>query len=331
MIVTADLHLTGRERDSYRWAALSRIREVVQERKASHLLILGDLTDAKDGHDAKLVNMILAALDGMGVDVHVLMGNHDYKDPLVPFFGFLHFIPGLQFFNHPTVQQYGKLRALLLPHTTTPVETWDKIELPPNLDVIFCHQTFNGALAANGSALESTLRPSYWHRRGFRGRVYSGDIHKPQDLGHVTYVGTPYPVSFGDDHVPRLLEVTKKGHEEIRMRSIRKVVREIERAEDLRDLRKGDQVKVRLRLPRSEFVAFDEHRTAILAFAEKRGVEVHAVELQEAGKIERKPAAIQRSDPGDPIRTLQTFCRARSVPRDEREAGETILSKVHKN
>ena len=55
-LVTADLHLSEKPRDGYRFAAMERIAELIEKHKPSTLLLLGDLTESKDYHPALLVN-----------------------------------------------------------------------------------------------------------------------------------------------------------------------------------------------------------------------------------------------------------------------------------
>lgn len=336
MLITTDLHLTDRERDEYRWELFPWLARRLFKDPDKLILILGDLTDEKDGHGSALVNRIVDALHSLPGRVMVLMGNHDYRDRKTPFFRFLGRSGGdVHFVHEPTEFVHRRMSMLLLPHTRTPVEDWDRLEPPRGLDAIFCHQTFNGAAAANGSELASPLPANYWRDRGITCPVLSGDIHTPQELGQVTYVGTPYPVAFGDAHEPRVASTRMEGRKLhvswLPVPSIRKAVLEIAGPEGLAGLQAGDQAKVRLRLARAEFAEFDARKSAILAQAKKQGVHVHAVELLEATGDELQQAAAARTAPGltaEPSKLLKAFCRARQVPPAEREAGAAILSRL---
>ena len=101
MIITSDLHLTDRARDEYRWELFPWLIELVEETGSDEVLILGDLTDAKNNHSAELVNRMVKELTNLPAHVYVLKGNHDYVDPDQPFFGFLNEIPGVRFVTHP--------------------------------------------------------------------------------------------------------------------------------------------------------------------------------------------------------------------------------------
>ena len=48
VLITADLHLTSRPNDSYRFDFLNWLPKKIKEHKIQTLLILGDLTDQKD-------------------------------------------------------------------------------------------------------------------------------------------------------------------------------------------------------------------------------------------------------------------------------------------
>ena len=101
MIITTDLHLTNRERDAYRWDLFPWLEKKLATTDSTDLVILGDLTDAKDGHSAALVNRITDTLANLPVQVTILKGNHDYIDEETPFFRFLNKLDNVHFIVQP--------------------------------------------------------------------------------------------------------------------------------------------------------------------------------------------------------------------------------------
>ena len=125
-LITSDLHLTANYRDEYRWGLFPWLAEQCQKYSVKTLLILGDLTDAKDLHPAVLVNRIATELDTLSLwvdEIIILMGNHDWLKENEPFFSFLSMHPKIRFVSEPTV--VGE--ALFLPYSNDPIKSWKNI------------------------------------------------------------------------------------------------------------------------------------------------------------------------------------------------------------
>jgi len=335
MILCSDLHLTERERDEYRWEFLDWLAEELDRSGEDELFILGDLTDQKDGHSAKLVNRIIDTLFGLPANVTILKGNHDYTDADCPFFRFLDKEMGdnIRFVSDPLLDEDDSGNILLLPHTRTPLEDWSSIITDfSHVKLIFCHQTFNGADAGKGHMLASSLSSLYFSQgRGFRGKVLSGDVHVPQKVGDVTYVGCPYPVAFGDMFTPRILfyrdgKLTQKKTPSIHRWSLD--LSSVDELADMPDLQEGDQAKVRMHLPRSEFGSWEQHKMRLFEIAKKCGVQLFSVELHE--KKSRTRSRLEDPTAKAPVAVsaeelLRTFCRARGLDEAIEETGVELM------
>jgi DNA repair exonuclease SbcCD nuclease subunit len=200
---------------------------ILERRKPDALVILGDLTEDKDRHSANLVNMIVRELSEMAsvVPIAILMGNHDYLNEGHPFFAFVRHIPNIEWIGKIStgaMLKGPKFRSifdgcLFLPHTRNHERDWADLINPGKASaetafglrfdqyrVVFAHNTFNGAEVGWGRKLEGIPLDIFPKKT----RVVAGDIHRPQTLGPVTYVGPPYTVNFGDDYKPRMLSIT---------------------------------------------------------------------------------------------------------------------------
>lgn len=191
--------------------------EIVQKRKPDAVAILGDLTEAKDRHSSVLVNQVVHHLDAIAsiCPLLVMMGNHDYHNEGHPFFEFISKVRNIAWVGRVmTHQQLPKKMAdifegcLFLPHTRTYKEDWAGVDMKGRR-WIFAHNTFTGADVGFGKNLEGI--PLDVFPKG--ARVIAGDIHVPQTIGPVTYVGAPYTVDFGDDYKPRLLQLEADGRQ----------------------------------------------------------------------------------------------------------------------
>jgi DNA repair exonuclease SbcCD nuclease subunit len=215
VLVTGDLHWAENPRDEYRHTFVKTLVHWVSKKyQPKAVLILGDLTEAKDHHGAELVNRVVGHLHALAkhTPVIVLQGNHDAVDPDNPFFGFVGRIEGLTWVNMPLGPENapaavsGALgRVLLLPHTANYRRDWAGLPFK-GCGYVFCHQTFRGANI--GPRQLDGIPLDFFPKRT---RIVSGDIHVPQDVvlpKHdvmVRYVGAPYLIDFGDDYDPRVL------------------------------------------------------------------------------------------------------------------------------
>jgi hypothetical protein len=176
----------------------------------SHLIVGGDLAEVKDEHAAYLTNLMadLFYTISREVIVLILMGNHDYLLEGMPFFRFLRHIPNVKFISTPTTMDIkGIGRCAFMPHNRHYTKK-DYREICADTDWVFAHDAFRGATTESGHILDKGT-DVLWFPKG--SRVIAGDIHKPQKIGCVTYVGAPYTIDFGDDFDPRMLLIDEKG------------------------------------------------------------------------------------------------------------------------
>jgi hypothetical protein len=285
-IITTDLHLTANPRDEYRWGIFPWLTEQAIKHGAPEIAILGDLTDAKDYHSAELVNRLTKALYDLSdkTRVSILMGNHDYLKGGNPFFNFLNVIDGVRFITKPLVDTDGPAWCLWLPHSKNPTVDW--ADQPMNRSrFIFMHQTVNGATSESGQVMESSLSSEF--KIGYKAQIYSGDIHVSQKIGDVEYVGTPYPIRFGDDARFRclLLDANIRDDEivatDLYFPSIKKMTIEMD---DLRDLDPliqlaGNQIKIRYSLAPEDRHKWPSIKKQIIGFCAEFDLDLQILEL----------------------------------------------------
>jgi predicted phosphodiesterase len=214
-LVTADIHISKNPIDAYRLAFLKEnLPVLVDKYKPNELLVLGDITQEKDQHPASLVNEVVGAFHNLAkrCKVIILQGNHDASAVEYPFFEFLNYIDNIQWIRTPTEEA----NCLYLPHTRDHKKDWQGLSFEDR-DFIFAHNTFTGA-KVNGqtlSGIPATVFPD-------DACVLSGDIHEPQTLGSVTYIGSPYAVNFGDDFPFRVLLLDDLEVKSIKVRGTQK-------------------------------------------------------------------------------------------------------------
>ncbi len=335
-LLISDLHFTNHQRDSYRWKLFSWLNETIPKYDVKYLWVLGDITEEKDRHPAQLVNKVVDSLldtyrrTGLST-IYILRGNHDGLDPNTSYFKFLGKYPCIQFVETPAIITVSDREVLMLPHTTSPKEAWKNVDMH-KADVILMHATVKGAISESGMQLDGI--PPGLLATAHKAKIYSGDIHTPQvvkfgRLG-VEYVGAPYPVRFGDSFEPRaiLLENMHTAHSLPVPALQRKTITVTALKHELpSDLRKGDQVKIRIRLNPSEYgdwAAIKKHMTESCVAA---GVELCGLELEKPqNKIKlRAPVA---SATKDPTAVFSAFCSSNKITDTVATIGKDILKAV---
>lgn len=298
-IIASDLHLTSNPADAYRWGLFAWLMKQAKREQAKTLLLLGDITDAKDYHSSTLVNCVVDAIDDMRQvfeRVVILRGNHDYLRDGHMFFEFLNRLPGVEVITKPTEDIDGEL-SMFLPFTRTPAKDWAGLDFS-HYRYLFLHQTIAGAVASNGQKMDGETLPPL-----DAGKVYSGDIHVPQIIGGVEYIGSPYHVHFGDRFKARCVVLEKNGNPvDLHFPSPARVMLDVDGdakhiAEALGTLQAGDQVKVRIALPEADKAQWRVLKATIEELCAATKIELAGVELRvqkEGGRVRPgdRPAAM---------------------------------------
>jgi DNA repair exonuclease SbcCD nuclease subunit len=328
LLLSTDLHFSDVPRDVYRFDFIQHLAKKVRSVKADMVVLLGDLTTKKDNHSALLVNLIISGLRMLRNEcpVVILKGNHDYlADPTLPFFKFINHIDNIQFITEPTFRD----GLFFIPHLTS-VDEWQSLPSLPDKPPVaaFIHQTVSGAMSESGQRLDGMpLKPM--KRLGCP--VYGGDIHKPQTIPPVIYIGPPYHIKFGDNFTPRylLFDTETKTHKELHFDCPRKWMLTVGNPEELltdKRIRAGDQVKVRLVLAREEIVEWSVMKDATNRILKELGVESFGIELKmEKQTITEREKRRHNDGNRNPAEIVRSFSKREKLSTAIRDAGLELV------
>lgn len=321
-LLISDLHFTDLPRDKYRWNLFPWLIEAIPKHEVKNLFILGDLTNEKDRHPARLVNRIVTNLillyrqTGLH-GIYILRGNHDAIDPHNAYFQFLGYYPCIRFISTPFAFPLHGREILMLPHTRDPLMDWKGVEMG-KCDTLLMHATMKGAVAENGMALDGV--PHGLIQTARNADIFSGDIHVPQTMVcgkvDVEYVGAPYPIRFGDTFKPRAILLTPKGGQSVEIPSISKhkiklFATQHYFAEFFDAVCAGDQVKIVICLRPEEYGDWAEMVKGCKAICKEIGAELCAVELE---KVQDAPGT--KKMPGTGPQTAQVGRTSEQVITD---------------
>jgi len=314
VLTTADIHMTDTPRESYRWGLFAWLRQMAEKHECKELVIAGDLTEAKDRHSAMLVNRFVSEIVELTklALVYIIPGNHDFRDESTPFFQFLRKIPRVRFFSEPEVVSTLIGESAFIPNTGDFAGALERVNWK-GADFLFAHQTFGGAKVANGTQLAG-IPPSFF--KTFKGQVWSGDIHVPQDVApNVHYVGAPYRTDFGDLYTPRVVLLDRNSKRDLHFPCPSKeVVKWVGRKPDLQIMpAKGDLVKIEVQLKREDYPEWQAIRYEVGTFAAHQGWVVCGLELKAMAMLRNTVTnQTQRADPEALVRSFVKTQRAAS-------------------
>jgi len=316
--------MTDRPKDKYRFDLWPWLRKQQRQHDVDFTFILGDLTDKKDKHSAKLVNAIVEGLQHLIPPVYVLQGNHDYVDPANPFFKFLSGLEGISFITTPMLLKIAGIHFLCVPHQWDGWPDFNWLEGRP--DYILIHQCIEGAIAESGARLNGLETATIERLRAKR--ILAGDIHRPQDVGAVAYVGAPYHVRFGDDFQPRcvLLDTKHDLLDDIHFEAPAKrslTIREVGEIDG--QVKQGDHVKITVDLTREEAFEWQRVKKAVLDECRRLDLEVYGVEMKVQKAKERRRASAKEIASKDPKVVFEEFTVVEKVSAPFKREGALLL------
>jgi 3',5'-cyclic AMP phosphodiesterase CpdA len=292
LLITSDLHFTSKPLDSYRFGLVDWLCTTGFAESIDALFILGDLTDSKDRHSSALVNRIVHGINFLAqrFPVVILRGNHDYIEGSEPYFGFLEAFDNVYYVKDQRTFRFGNTNCKFIPHQFTPYN-WPHVMEDcetEKVEYLFLHHTFKGSITSSGYEMDGDSTRALRHPSI---NIYSGDIHVPQKVGPVTYVGAPYSIRYNDEFQPRVLLLDGQRGKDLSFPCLRRRTFYPNAPADLcrYDLHHGDQIKVRMSVGRDQFRDIPTIRKEVQVVAEKLGVSLAGVEFE----VEKRDEVIQ--------------------------------------
>lgn len=331
-LLTADWHLTDNPLDEYRWDIFPTMIAVCCEHQINRIFILGDFVDRKDKHSGWLLNRVVASLrllkEETSADIVITMGNHDMPLKGTPYWDVLNTM-GIHYVIEPELIA----GVWCLPFAKDPLVEWRELALASGRAILM-HQTIAGSLVDGDRVIENTPNPLPIFPRGVP--VYSGDVHRPQTIQGITYIGIPHPTRFSEEWAGRCLIVKGNNFKEpqpLFLAHIKRAIIEIYAAEVLANsyltpYKKGDQVRLRFHLPVHALTSFHALEAQARETAQRREVTVVSVEalVETRNQEEAKEERAQVIDSVlDVEQTVRLFGQTENLGADVIEQGLALL------
>ncbi len=339
-LVISDLHLTEKATEQYRWDIFKTVAEYVKENDdVERLFILGDLLDKKDRHPAELINQLMDKLIELlkyVKPIYILKGNHDYLKPQSPFLEFLkYFHPDIVWISEPTKIVFGNLKTLWLPHSKNPTEEWADCNF--DVSTVFMHQSVIGCKVSEYFEMNCGFDLKWLtNQLNLDARIYSGDIHVPQKIDTLTYIGTPHPVSFGDtyEHNMVLLNYNFTTALRIKTNTLQRHSLKIKSSKCLMKLKedgilkKGDQAKIKIQLSSKELSTWSEVKDLVKHWCEYNEIELFDLSMEKLDSdVELMSNSIEsRFSFVDPKAAFKEYVKLEKVDKNIIAIGEELLT-----
>jgi len=307
----ADLHLEHTPLTEYRWNVFRWVKQV---KGIETLIILGDLTEKKDNHNSKLVNRLVSELSDLPFEVIILKGNHDYYDDA--FFRFLSKLENITFIDEPKL--IGDM--LFLPHSKT-------IDIERNIiersKFIFLHHAFKGSRLMNDFILDEGIDPGVFDCDA---TIFSGHIHRAGKIGKITYVGSPYPVYFGDnDYRGRAI---KLNGEIVRFTdTISRWGLSLENPGDIKNipLKTDDQVKLKIKLDHSEYFLWEDIKKELREYINEKKAILVSLEMIPNKHKNKEQHGVEELEEDD-LSIFERFCNEEKLEYHLVKIGKDLIN-----
>lgn len=152
------------------------------------LVIAGDLNDTKAIIRAEVANKIISILEDAAVEIIILEGNHDKINEKSSEHGLNYLRPYATIVD--STRSVSRLN--FVPYQSSNKEFLKQIDRHDG--IVICHQGFLGAYMGDYIQDKSSVSPEAVKNV----RIISGHYHRHQTLGTVTYIGSPYTITFGE-------------------------------------------------------------------------------------------------------------------------------------
>jgi DNA repair exonuclease SbcCD nuclease subunit len=155
------------------------------------LIIAGDLNDTKALIRAEVMNELMTILMNTSAFVYILSGNHD----LVNEKSSAHGLSYLNFTNTYIIDYPQEINGFnFIPYRSSNDAFIEAISKFHPGSLVIAHQGFLGAFMGDYVQDKTSVDPKIVQQY----RIISGHYHRHQNIGSVTYIGSPYTITYGE-------------------------------------------------------------------------------------------------------------------------------------
>jgi DNA repair exonuclease SbcCD nuclease subunit len=165
------------------------------------LFILGDVHDNRQAIDITILNSTISIIEKLAkiIPIYIILGNHDcgkkYDTDVNSTIAFK-YIPNVTIYEKPLVITNNETSILLLPWIGNKDAEENYIRAN-KFDYVFAHASISGFKYDNGRDIKASNCANLFKFKSIK-RLFSGHIHKRQELNNFIYIGSPYHMKRSD-------------------------------------------------------------------------------------------------------------------------------------
>jgi DNA repair exonuclease SbcCD nuclease subunit len=157
------------------------------------LVIAGDLNDTKAIIRAEVANKMISILENAKTPVFILEGNHDKVNEKSDDHGLNYLKPYAKIIDKVAATKFLP-NVLFIPYQNDGEKLTSILERVPEKTILVMHQGVRGAFMGDyvqdKTSIDTELLKDF--------TVISGHYHRHQTVGTLTYIGSPYTMTFGE-------------------------------------------------------------------------------------------------------------------------------------
>jgi DNA repair exonuclease SbcCD nuclease subunit len=179
---------------------LAIMLELQESRKPEMVVIAGDLFDGHAIIRSEIMGEWAKYLTASKVPHILLVGNHDQIAPGAP----VHAMLALKKYAKVVDGPYRLDNLLFFPYVRTQEEFAKMMSYWDGDEILFCHNTFDGAKYENGFYVPDAFSVELVKQLKL---VVCGHIHSEQNFANIWYPGSPYSLTFADEGAEKSLYI----------------------------------------------------------------------------------------------------------------------------
>ena len=213
VLFIADIHLGVRSSSEewqenikkyfYEWF-IPYIKKYLKKNPKTILLALGDIYDDRKAIDINVNELTIDIFEDLGklFNVYIINGNHDLSKKTNKgnsSLRSLEYVPGVTVIKEPTLLEISDNNKLMSKMIAIPYlgshedENRYLLEYSEKTDYALMHTDISKMKLDNGMTIIGAVDAT-----NYKGHIFSGHIHKRQEMNNVIYVGSPYQLRRSD-------------------------------------------------------------------------------------------------------------------------------------
>jgi hypothetical protein len=160
--------------------------------------------------------------------------------------------------------------------------------------------------------------------------IFSGDVHRPQTILGITYVGAPYPIKFNETWDNRIILIENedfKNYKSIPVDIMKRAILDISSSDELKFIKykPGSQLRIRYKLTGSQLTKWPVEEDIIRTWCKTLGVNLVSLEAMFEGNGLKPDVTSDQIELMPPEEIIKMFCKEEKLSDGILDMGLSLL------